>query len=304
MPRYWVIAPVESKAPELFDRVWQYDLEHNLVTIGWKQLGDVSHLGREELNRVVASAYPDKPPGTRSLIANMFWNFYHEIRPGDIVVARRGRKKLAAIGTVMEAGVYRPGANPAIDHPNYLAVSWDRQPRDKDFATIAFKMYTLAEISEDQFRSLRDGMGDAPTADSQDVEDQEIGVLERYLEGIIVSNFDAIFKGEFKIFEDADGNNGQQYTTETGPIDILAVDPRTNSFVVIELKKGRISDRVVGQVLRYMGWVKENLCKDGQDVRGMVICKDPDRNLSYALKAVKNVDLRFYDFSLKLRAAP
>jgi len=26
MPRYWVIAPVESKPRELFDRVWQFDL--------------------------------------------------------------------------------------------------------------------------------------------------------------------------------------------------------------------------------------------------------------------------------------
>ena len=40
--------------------------------------------------------------------------------------------------------------------------------------------------------------------------------------------------------------------TEVGTIDILADEPDTNSLVVIELKKGRESDKVVGQTLRYI----------------------------------------------------
>jgi hypothetical protein len=50
-------------------------------------------------------------------------------------------------------------------------------------------------------------------------------------------------------------------------VDILAVESKSKSFVVIELKKGRPSDCVVGQILRYMGWVKQNLCSDGQAVK-------------------------------------
>ncbi len=71
MPRYWVIAPVESKPADLFDKVWQYDLANNLISIGWKQLGDVSKMNREELAEAVSLAYPDKPPSTKSLFANM-----------------------------------------------------------------------------------------------------------------------------------------------------------------------------------------------------------------------------------------
>lgn len=63
-------------------------------------------------------------------------------------------------------------------------------------------------------------------------------------------------------------------------IDILAVERESGSFIVIELKKGRPSDQVVGQILRYMGWVKKNLCKDGQGIKGVVICRDPDPKLS------------------------
>ena len=99
-------------------------------------------------------------------------------------------------------------------------------------------------------------------------------------------------------------NDGQQYETEIGPIDILAVEPKSKSFVVIELKKGRPSDQVIGQILRYMGWVKKNLCTSGQDVKGLVICRDTDSKLSYALEMTNNIDVRYYSVSFKLRESP
>ncbi len=128
--------------------------------------------------------------------------------------------------------------------------------------------------------------------------------MEKYLEGFIVSNFETIFKGRLKIYEDAEGLDGQQYATDIGAIDILAVELASNSFVVIELKKGRPSDQVVGQILRYMGWVKKNLCSDGQAVKCLVICRDPDPKLSYALAMTNNVDVRYYSISFMLKDAP
>lgn len=306
MPRYWVIAPVESKPPELFDKVWRFDLANNLISIGWKQLGDVSKLSREKLSEAVASTYSDKPPATKGLYANMIWAFYHEIGLGDFVIARRGRKTLAAVGKVSQAAFYAPGKNPAHGHPNFLEVSWQEQPRDKVFPSVAFPMQTLAELSEEQFRNFLEGSGlqpvpsDAPEA----IEDPNTFVLEKYLEDFIVSNFDTIFKGELRIYEDAEGNDGQQYATDIGPIDILAVEPKSKSFVVMELKKGRPSDQVIGQILRYMGWVKKNLCTSGQAVKGLVICRDPDPKLSYALEMTNNIDVRYYSVSFKLREAP
>ena len=97
MPRYWVIAPFEAKPPELFDKVWQFDLANNLISIGWEKLGDVSKMSREDLSVAVASTFPGKPPTTKSHFANMIWAFYHEIEPGDFIIARRGRKTLAVL---------------------------------------------------------------------------------------------------------------------------------------------------------------------------------------------------------------
>jgi len=306
MPRYWVMAPIDSKPPELFDKVWQFDLAENVISIGWAQLGDVSKMAREELARAVVATFSDKPSQTKGLYTNMLWAFYHDMLPGDYVIARRGRKTLAGVGKIMTAAAYAPGRNPLVEHSGFIEVAWQDQPKDKSFASIVFPMHTLAEFSEEQFRSVVEGSGPSitPPETQSEVEDPSEFVLEKYLEDFIVSNFATIFKGKLSVFEDADGNDGQQYGTDIGPIDILAVEPKSSDFVVIELKKGRPSDQVVGQVLRYMGWVKRNLCSSDQDVRGLIICHDPDPRLSYALEMTNNIDVRYYTVSFQLRENP
>jgi len=300
------MAPVESKPPELFDKVWQYDLAHGVISIGWKQLGDISKMSREALVEAVASTYPDKPSQTKGLYTNMLWAFYHEMLPGDYVIARRGRKTLARVGKIVGPAVFAPGRNPSVGHLGFLEVSWQDQPKDKSFSSIVFPMHTLAEFSEEQFRSVVEGSGTqaAPPETTPELEDPTAFVLEKYLEDFIVSNFATIFRGDLTIFEDAEGNDGQQYAADIGPIDILAVEAKSGNFVVIELKKGRPSDQVVGQILRYMGWVKKNLCSNGQGVKGLVICRDHDPKLTYALEMTNNIDVRYYSVSFKLRENP
>jgi restriction system protein len=314
MPRYWVVAPVESKPVERFEKVWQFDLANNLISIGWDALGDVSKMDREALCGAVAAAYPDKPLATKGLIVNMLWFFWHEIRPGDLVIARRGRTILAAVGRVVRGAFYAPGKNPLLagsgySHHGFLGVEWQQQPRDKNFHEIVFPMFTLKEISEVDYRRFAgvDSIADGgpPTLDAAGtVAGSSAFALEKHLEDFIVSNFEAIFKGELRMYEDEAGAEGQQYETDIGTIDILAFEPKSNSFVVIELKRDSSSDQVVGQILRYMGWVKKELCKEGQGVKGLVICHDSDRKMSYALGMVSNVAVRYYEVEFKLGEAP
>jgi len=306
--RYWVMAPVESKPADLFDKVWQFDLAKNVISIGWGELGDITDLTRDELSAAVTKAYPNKPSQTKGLYTNMLWAFYHEMLPGDYVIARRGRKTLAGIGKITAPASFSPGKNPHLesDHFGFLDVAWQAEPRDKSYSSVVFPMHTLAEYSEDQFRRLIEGSVTdiAPQEVEPELEDPSEFVLEKYLEDFIVSNFDTIFKGHLSVFEDAQGNDGQQYATEIGPIDILAIENETKAFVVIELKKGRPSDHVVGQILRYMGWVKKNLCENGQIVRGLVICRDHDPKLAYALEMTNNIDVRYYSVSFRLKENP
>ena len=50
-----------------------------------------------------------------------------------------------------------------------------------------------------------------------------------------------------------------------------------------------------------MRWVKKNLCTSGQDVKGLVICRNRDSKLSCALEMTNYIDVRYYSVSFKLR---
>jgi len=78
---------------------------------------------------------------------------------------------------------------------------------------------------------------------------------------------------------------GNQYSTSVGYIDILCRD-RKGDLVVIELKRGRGSYNVVGQIQKYIAWIIENIANDKQ-VRGIIVVKGYDRDLEYALKGSK-----------------
>jgi RecB family endonuclease NucS len=99
---------------------------------------------------------------------------------------------------------------------------------------------------------------------------------------------------------EADDQNGRQFPAGPWSIDFLCVDKANNDFVVIELKRGRSSDSTVGQVLRYMGWVQENLAKAGQRVHGIIIAQDVDDALRYAVKGLMNVSVLTYKVDFKL----
>jgi hypothetical protein len=66
------------------------------------------------------------------------------------------------------------------------------------------------------------------------------------------------------------------------------------------LKRGRSSDSAVGQVLRYIGWVDENLARPGQKTRGIIIAKEVDDALRYAVKGLMNVSVLTYKVDFKL----
>jgi hypothetical protein len=78
--------------------------------------------------------------------------------------------------------------------------------------------------------------------------------MEKHLEDFLIANWNKteIGKSYNLIYEEGDLVS-QQYPTDVGPIDILAKHKHDNSYLVIELKKGRSSDSVVGQILRYIG---------------------------------------------------
>ncbi len=96
---------------------------------------------------------------------------------------------------------------------------------------------------------------------------------------------------------------GQQYSTDAGPIDILAISKDRKRILVVELKRGRASDVVEGQVLRYMGFVREQIAENDQAVKGVIIALEDDQKLRWALPSVPSISFYRYQVSFKLEKA-
>jgi restriction system protein len=94
------------------------------------------------------------------------------------------------------------------------------------------------------------------------IEDPSAFAMEKHLEDFLVQNWaQTDLGGEYDIYEEEGERVGHQYATDTGPLDILAISKDKKKLLVVELKKGRASDAVVGQALRYMGYVQEELAE-------------------------------------------
>jgi len=304
MIKYWVISPHRLAKPE-WEKAWQYDLSQGTIAIGWRELGDVSSYDKDQLEKAVKERWPDAKKGTISSSVNAMWNFWHEIQVGDIVMARKGTKRLAAVGTVTKTAFYDPEkgkdrvGGSGDYYPNFIGVEWRDSPRDISFDEIVFAFSAIYKTDKDGYDRI---MSKISPPDDEEEEEKRLEILEKYLEELIVSNFDKIFEGKLKLYTTPEGDVARQYPTDAvGIIDILAMEPGTNTFVVIELKKGRAVDQVVGQILRYMGWVDEFLCEDKQQVKGIIICGGADPKLLSALRMIPNVELKYYKIDLELK---
>lgn len=116
--------------------------------------------------------------------------------------------------------------------------------------------------------------------------------LERDLEQSLLAKLDLLEPG-LRLFDGAAGGGRQLDTGVVGRLDLLAVDQQ-GRLVVIELKGGRVDDRVCGQILRYMGWVAKNLA-NGARVRGIIVANEFTERVRFAAEAMPDVDLVRYE---------
>ncbi|MFQ5801579.1 MAG: hypothetical protein ACE5JQ_01620 [Candidatus Methylomirabilales bacterium] len=78
---------------------------------------------------------------------------------------------------------------------------------------------------------------------------------------------------------------GAGLSTQVGIIDLLARDGSGALVVVMVAERGQ-GEELVGETLQRIGWVRKNLGKGKQRVRGIVLVEEAPENLSYAAAAV------------------
>jgi predicted RNA-binding protein len=162
----------------------------------------------------------------------------------------------------------------------------------------------VRQLSEDDYRTIADNRGLQPLSSfvrtQDDIVSESQFALEAHLEEFLDKNWKHIHFGADLVKYEVDEQTGRQFPAGQWSIDFLCLDKSTSELVVIELKRGKTSDATVGQVLRYMGWVEENLAKPGQNVRGVIIAQEVDDALRYAVKGLKSVSVMTYKVDFKL----
>jgi hypothetical protein len=124
--------------------------------------------------------------------------------------------------------------------------------------------------------------------------------MEKQLEDFIIENWATSELGQkFDLMYEEGVLVSQQYRTSIGPIDILAKDKVSGNYVVVELKRNQTSDDTVGQILRYMGWVSENL--NDKNVKGVIIAGKYDEKLHYAQVLTPAIEVYLYEVQFSLR---
>jgi hypothetical protein len=121
---------------------------------------------------------------------------------------------------------------------------------------------------------------------------------ERDLQNFLAKNLSLIEPGLTLYIEE--GITGLEFPVGNRFIDILAKD-KGNNYVVVELKVSRGYDRVVGQILRYMAWIRKNHAEQNQKVRGIIIAREINEDLLLACSETPNVELFEYNLSVSLR---
>jgi restriction system protein len=155
-----------------------------------------------------------------------------------------------------------------------------------------------------EIESLLTGAVPELVAADPTVEDVSVFALEKHLEDFLVANWASTELGKgYRIYE-VDGERvGQQFPTDTGPIDILAISHDGTELLVVELKRGRASDSVVGQIQRYMGYVAQDLAEPSQRVRGVIVALEDDLRVRRALAVAPNIDFYRYTVQFSLHKA-
>ena len=284
----------------------------NFVGTGWFEDVDLTKKLPEEyrsFNKMMIPIYlkehPDKTKISAGLACGMLWTVAKFLRIGDIVLCPDGKGSYY-VGEITSNYHYSKDTH----LPHRRTVQW--YPRMIEFSQMSQSLQhsarsigTVCDITKYsmEIEGLISGSRE-PTivATDETIEEPFEFAMEEHLEEYLIKNWPKMLLGKsHDIYEEEGELVGQQYPSDTGSIDILAISKDKKELLVVELKRGRASDVVVGQIQRYMGYVKDELAEEGQTVRGVIIAHEDDPRIRRALSVAQGIDFYTYQSSFKLQ---
>lgn len=261
-----------------------------------------------DFNKKYIPVWLEQNPGKTRVAAGLACGALHtamkNIQIGDFVLSPTARSSgLFKVGEVLGDYEFHKGAN----LPHQRKVNWfteiDRSKMSEAFRHSSGSILTVVDLNDyaEELEILIEHPSVQLKTDDETIENPTVFALEKHLEEFLVHNWHHTELGRrYDIYEQDGEIIGEQYPTDTGYIDILAVSKNKKELLVVELKRGRLSDVVVGQTQRYMGYVKEELAEKDQVVRGVIIGLEDDIGLRRALSVASNINYMTYEVKFKL----
>jgi endonuclease len=164
------------------------------------------------------------------------------------------------------------------------------------------RLHGLWEITQDEknvlvvkeIKELRDHKKDEGAMETSYIE-------SKHLRAYLAKNLDLVEEG-LELYVDIQGNDGVEYPTDFGPIDLLAVG-KAGAFIVVEVRTELFPDASSGQILKYRNWVKRHLAF-GKQVRSYLVGSAIPEHVRYTLADCEDVFLKEVDLSIRLKDVP
>jgi len=253
---------------------------------------------------VYLAANPDRSKIAAGAACGRLHTICKGMQVGDVGLCYDGNGHYF-VGEVTSEYYFEPGnILPHRRKVNWYSHCIDREDMSPGLKSSAGSAGTLTNLTKhvDELVALLEGKAPHALSHSDEtVEDPTVFALETHLEEFLVANWRQTELGRnYRIYESDGETIGQQFQTDTGPLDILAISNDGKELLVVELKRGRASDSVIGQVQRYMGYVQAELAEPHQTVRGLIIALEDDLRIRRALSVTSNIEFYRYKVMFEL----
>ena len=157
-----------------------------MVGIGWSRIGSVEQFdARDDLRAALIEAFPNEGSGTYRDSSLALWQFCHEMKPGDIIYAKKGRKEVIGRGVV--SGGYEFDENRPNEYKNIRKVKWTHKGIWKHPGKAAVKTLTDITPYTDYVQDLEALFDIMEPPEKPSIEDLPLYSKEDFLEEVYLS---------------------------------------------------------------------------------------------------------------------
>lgn len=284
-------------------------IEQGFVGIGY-DMPDMSQVNVSDphIRDVIRNLYIETHPGaTNQAIGSgsgAVLRFLTVLQNGDILLVPLGDGTYK-VGELI-GDYYYAGSGQVLPHRRNVRwyATLDREKFSQSLKNTLGAIGTLSDITHQSVEIEALLSGDVIRVESiQSSVDQAEFALEKHLEDFLIENWNNTeFGANYKLMTDEDGGLiAQQYQTEVGPLDIIAIKNDKSEILILELKKGRSGDAVVGQMLRYITAIKKEVAEPNQKIRAVILTGQDDRKIRYSLEPLNGlIEFMVYKISFTI----